>query len=219
MSRPSRLISHVSLLASLVFFGAGCSATQKLQTIKLPTKDSVIAQIQGIPEHWSQVGVMMGTSTVRVAFPGFISPIEGSNSNQVIQVDMGTAVLDPGDRAVPTRSLRVFTLRAEDKRIKDCAFSETGWQSGKIQNVQKNLSYGTFPSKFCRTSEADAAMGNRYAIHSFATRVGDQYLVMEFLVHSVACENYEKPAEQCVAYDEKRDTALFAEVLGQLKVE
>lgn len=216
-SRPSPLVSRIFLLASLILLGAGCSTTQRLQTIKAPEK--IVTRIQGVPEHWSQVSVAMGTSTVKIAYPGFLNPIEGSNANQVVQADMGTAVLEPRDLAVPTRSLRVYVLRAGDKRIKDCAFSETGWSSGKTQKINKGLTFGVFPKSFCQTSESDAALGNRYNFHSFATQIGGQTLVLEFVVHSVACENYEKPSEQCVAYDEKRDTALFAEILGQLTLE
>lgn len=219
MNTPSRL-ACISCLSALVLLGAGCTQKQiRLQTIKSPDANKAIPQVQGIPEHWSQIGVMVGTSTVRVAFPGVLNQMEGSATNQVIDVDMGTAVLDPKDLAVPTRSLRVYVLREDDKRIKNCAYSEQGWNAGKTPEVEKNLTFGTLPSKFCRTSESDAAMGNRYAIHSFATKIGNQYLVMQFTVHSVVCENYEKPTEQCVTYDEKRDTAIFAEILSELKVE
>lgn len=210
--------SLIAVFVLLLAFGAGCTpSTQKLERKALPEK--VISRIEGIPEHWSQIGVAMGTSTVRIAFPGVVTPIEGSNQTQVVQADMGTAVLDPRDLAVPTRSLKVHLLRPDDKRLKDCAFSETGWGNGKTEVVQKNLTFGSFPHSFCQTGETDAAMGNRYYMHSFATKIGDRVLVLEFLVHSVVCENFEKPNEQCIAYDEKRDTALFAEVLSRLTVE
>jgi hypothetical protein len=221
MSRFPHIASRFSLLAAFLLLGAGCSASipQQLQTVKLPTAGSVIARIQGIPEHWSQIGVTLGTSTVRIAFPGTLSTVEGSQTDQVLQADMGTAVLDPKDLTVPTRSLRVFVVPKDDKRMKNCAFSEVGWNNGPDQETQKNLKFGEVPLTFCRHSQSDAALGNRYAMHSFAAPIGNQVLVLEFVVHSVVCENFEKPTEQCVPYDEKRDTAIFPEILSQVRVE
>ena len=218
-----RLASRFFILAAVVLLGAGCSKSSTTVPLKgfnpSGNDQAASSQIQGVPEHWSQIAVVMGTSTVRIAFPGTVNTMDGAATDQVVQTDMGTAVLDPKDLAVPTRSLRVFLLRPEDKRLKDCAFSENGWSGGASQNVQKKLKFGSFPYTFCQHSESNAAVGNRYAINSFSTQVNGQVLVLEFMVHSVACENYPKPKEQCVEYDEKRDTAIFPEILSQLKVD
>lgn len=156
-----------------------------------------------------------GTSTIHIAFPGTVNPIEGSMTGQVIDADLGSAVADAGDKSVPKRSLRVYRVRKEDGRMQNCGFSSSGERS----KVEKNLSFGSVPFKFCGTTGNEAALGNRYHLNAFAAKIGDEYLVLELVVHSVACENYEKPEEQCVAYDEKRDTAIFAEILSKLTME
>lgn len=189
--------------------------TIKLETVKDPNQKVVPPRIAGLPDGWSQIGMAFGTSTIRIAFPGTVNPIEGSMTGQTIDANLGSAVTDAGDKSVPTRSLRVYRVRKEDGRIKNCGFSSAGERS----NIEKNLSFGSVPYKFCGTTGSEAAMGNRYHLNAFAAKIGDEYLVLELMVHSVACENFEKPEEQCLAYDEKRDTAIFAEILSRLTVE
>lgn len=213
----------IFLCSVAILFGAGCSvadipkAVQDIQSMKPPSPESIISKIKGMPEGWSRIGVAVGTSTVNIVFPGSTEPIEGSATGQIIQANLGTAVVDAGEKSVPTTSFRVYVVRPEDSRIKNCAFSSFGWPESSIALIKRNMEFPPSPFKYCGFEMEEGAVGNRYHIYTYATQIGDRILALEFVVHSLVCENFEKPAEQCVAFDEARDTARFREILSQIQ--
>src|SRR5512133_3168553 len=207
-----------------VLFGGGCSMpsvqdlSKNIPKIEIPTPEGVISKITGIPNGWSQVNISIGTSTARIAFPGTAEGLEGSSTGQIIQANLGTAVVDAGEKRVPTTSFRVYVVDSDDSRVKDCAFSSFGWSEQSI-SVKRDLEFPSSSRKFCGYESEEAAMGNRYHSYTYATQIEDKTLALEFVVHSLACENFEKPEEQCVAFEETRDTSTFVDIISQLKVE
>ncbi len=211
------------LLVLAVLIGAGC-AKQAPKPPVSPTggapTSSASDGVDRVPEAWNTANVSVGDAVVRMSFPGSFVMTNTNSAGQVMNVDMGTAVENPGERSVPGRSLRLFVIDPEDTRMRDCAFSESEWTAGRAPDIRTNLSFG-YASElvFCESRENEGAAGNRYAVYTYATPVGGQVLVFEFTVHSVVCENFEDPEKQCVSFDEARDTAIFAGILSRIVVE
>lgn len=212
----------ICVLGTGLLLGAGCSlpsintVQSNIAKIEIPTPQEVISSMTGVPEGWSQVSVSVGTSTIRIPFPGTVEPMEGSASGQMLQADLGTAVLDPGEKRVPTTSFRVYLIRPDDKRIKDGAYSSFGFD-GDSEQIRCDMEFVGSPFRYCGYHSEEAALGNRYNTYSYATRIDDRILALEFVVHSLVCENFENPEAQCVGFDEARDTAGFQEILSKVK--
>jgi len=202
--------------------GAGCA-----KPITKPTTPSSGAgststsgeETGRVPASWNDVNISIGEAIVHMSFPGSFVMTNTNSDGQVMNVDMGTAVENPGERSVPGRSMRMFAVDAQDQRMRDCLFSENEWTAGRAPEMKTNLTFGTSKLSFCESSEQEGAAGNRYSVYTYTTPIGGQILVLEFTVHSVVCENFERPEEQCVSFDEARDTAIFADILSRITVE
>lgn len=203
--------------------GAGCTkpiAKPVVPSSGTESPSSSNSGIQRVPASWNNVNISVGESLTRVSFPGSFVITNTNSDGQVMNVDMGTAVENPGERSVPGRSLRVFVVDPEDARMRDCAFSENEWTAGRAPEMKTGLTFGTTSKlSFCESKDQEGAAGNRYAVYTYSTPVDGQILVLEFTVHSVVCENFERPEEQCVSFDEARDTAIFADILSRITVE
>lgn len=211
------------LLFLVVLIGAGCTKQTSRPSVPvtegIPTP-SASDGVDRVPEAWNTANVSVGESLVRLSFPGSFVMTNTNSAGQVMNVDMGTAVENPGERSVPGRSLRVFVIEPEDERMRDCVFSESEWTAGRAPDIRTNLSFGDASKLvFCESRENEGAAGNRYAVYTYAAPVGGRVLVFAFTVHSVVCENFEDPEAQCVSFDEARDTAIIKEILSRLAVE
>jgi len=144
---------------------------------------------------------------------GTIAGTEGISGPALGVIDLGSAVQDPGAKYAPTRMLEVYLVDADDPRMDGCFFSGDGWKNGV--SPKKG---GSPISKImlCVTTTEDAAVGNRYNVRAYATPVDGRYIVFQFIVHSLVCENYPNPEEQCIPYDETRDMGDFEKIAGSI---
>lgn len=208
------------LIVLVLLLGAGCAQNPVTPSSRVESTSTSGEVVSRVPDFWNDVNVSVGEVTVRFSFPGSFTTVDMIGSGQVLNADLGTAVENPGERSVPGRSLRMFVIDGTDERIKNCAFSELGWDAGQSPSIQKDLTFGTDSGlTFCGSRQNEGAAGNRYATYAYSAPVSGRVLVFEFTVHSVVCENFERPEEECVAFDEARDTVIFAEILSKISME
>ncbi|MBP7005549.1 hypothetical protein KBB27_00280 [Patescibacteria group bacterium] len=131
---------------------------------------------------------------------------EAKKDGLVTQIELPTAVENPGTRDVPKTILRVYR-RALMTR---CDASATG-RAGVTEVHSIGNAYGVM---FCAWSSSEGAAGNLYNTHEYRVNMGNGSYVFTFVTHSVQCANYPDPAAQCVAYSEERDTEIFNKILG-----
>jgi hypothetical protein len=157
-----------------------------------------------------------GTPAFQFSASGTISDFEGAMGPLLATLDLGTAVENPGTKFAPGRTLEIYVVSKDDEGMNGCYFSGQGWQNG----ISPGKSVTTINNQtFCVTTSTDAGAGNRYNVKTYALPVGDRVVVFEFIVHSVACENYSNPAAQCFAYDEARDMSGFEGIMQTLAVQ
>ena len=215
----NQLISALSV--TIVLLGAGCVSGTPVPVTQEPTpvnqeQATVPTTTVETAAATSSVFNYAGTPAFSFAYTGEATTSGSLNENAFVHIDMGTVVKNPGDRSVPTRSLEAFVISATDTQMNGCYFSDSTWPKGYEPASKEQKLIGT--NQFCITSETDAAAGNRYFKQSYALQAGDRVIVMQFVVHSVVCENYPNPTEQCVAFDEARDTQGFEEIVKTVKV-
>ena len=217
-----RLQSIFVLGAALVFMGAGCGRPTPA-VVGNPTPPSTpvgyiptpqVTSTSVLPQGWSEQS--FGEIWV-LAHPGKVQPTNEEppvkTRARVLTLDLGTAVSDPGERSVPRRSMTIDQLLPGDVyRTVGCVSTST--ELGvDISAVSTTTRQGI---GICLRTQVEAAAGNRYHTLS-ATVIGIQSAyVLDYVVHSVECGNFEHPDEQCVAYDEARDQALFWQILNAL---
>ncbi len=147
---------------------------------------------------------------------GTIIGTDGSAGNALGVIDLGTAVVNPGTKFAPGRTLEIYLVAKDDPRMSGCYFSGTGWENG----ISPNKSNATINNQtFCVTTTTDAGAGNRYNVKAYALTVGDETVVFQFVVHSVVCENYPNPAAQCFDYNEARDMSGFEGIVKMLTLQ
>jgi hypothetical protein len=157
--------------------------------------------LRGIAFRYPPSGVWMDDQTMDV--------------ESVAAFDLGTQATSTTAISVPTTALYVRVLSQDDVRLKGCFFSEAGWSEERIGVTTATRSLGG--REVCIASEQDAAAGNRYASYAYATRRGSEVIILNFVVHSVNCENYSNPSVDCVAFDEERDTRGFDDIVSTLR--
>jgi hypothetical protein len=210
--------------AAVILLAAGCAGTNSNQNQNQENPASTDnggssgtpTSTSSVPSGWNSLMVGAVTSTASIAFPGVADASFGIE-NLFVEAALGTAIQDPGTKSVPDRTMRVFILQRNDTRLNGCAFSELGWDSGRAPSSTTGLRFGSSPYVFCENREGDAAAGNRYNMKTYTTPFGANILAVEFVVHSVVCENFPNPAEQCVAFDEARDTAIDGQILATIR--
>jgi len=196
------------LVSVLAAFGAGCVRTTKSMdsTPSVPPISAVV-----VPGGWE---VYSNTSpNFSFAYPkDALAAKSDSFPDDLILVDFGLSVTNTRAISVPDRQLHVRVVAASSPNVKDCFYSESGWPSGYASMRQEKVTFNG--AAFCLSVERDAGAGNYYDTYNYLTKTGDQYVLMNFVVHSVNCLNYDNPAEKCVDFDESRDTAIFADVMN-----
>lgn len=208
--------------ALLVFMGAGCVKTAAPVSISstptstpagyIPTPGATTTQ--AVPEGWK---VQAFGDSWSLAHPGVVQTAHDEppvkTRARVVMIDLGTAVADAGEKTVPRRIITIDRLLPGDDYLTiGCVATSTsvGMASSAVSS---RTAQGV---GVCIRTENEAAAGNRYHTLS-ATVIGVQSAyVIDYVVHSVECANYDRPAEQCVPYDEARDQALFWRMLDTL---
>ncbi len=155
---------------------------------------------------------------VRLYHPGTSTPpTPGSDEatrGLVATTDLGTAVEDPGTRSVPRRTMQIWRLSRNDAALEPCTDAQVGQQGirsvRRVQNRDRQ--------SFCLRSSSDAGAGNRYDTQTYTLQTANGGYSFAFTTHSVECQNFPRPEQQCLPFDEARDTALFGEIMGTLRV-
>lgn len=208
--------------ALIVFLGAGCAnTTTPVATSTTPTSTAagyiptpIVTSTQMIPQGWK---VQAFGDIWSVAYPGVVQPTNDEppvkTRTRFTTIDLGTAVAEVEEKSVPRRVMTIDQLLPGDVyRTVGCVptSTELGLDISAISTTTKQ------GIGICLRTQSEAAAGNRYHTIS-ATVIGIQFAyALDYVVHSVECSNFERPTEQCVPYDEARDTALFWRILDTL---
>lgn len=207
-------------IIALLLMGAGCpslpwmSQTQTPPAHIPPSDAPTTPSIPKAPEGWQTYeNVVHGFV---FSYPGDVAwGVGGYNlSDTVASFDLGTQVSSTSAESVPTTELAIRTIPATDSRIRDCFFSESRWPDEANGIKTSHVTIGG--RDVCLAVEQDAGAGNYYSSYAYGVKHDDEVIVLNFVVHSVNCLNYENPATQCVAFDEARDTKGFEEIVGTL---
>lgn len=128
----------------------------------------------------------------------------------VVEINLGeTATPSTNEQTVPKAMLRVLAIPSNDSRIKNCFFSDQGWQQRQPTGTKTTID----GHEFCISKESDAGAGNFYNSTIYTVKHGQGYLVFLFVVHSLNCMNFPDPATQCLPFNEARDTAQFKGII------
>lgn len=207
----------VVIFAVLILAGFGCTKSET--RVGQPASNVPANAEETLVNSWNRIRLAEGEYIIALSFPGALAS-RSMSDGQILEADIGTSVENPGERAVPRGSLKLFLIDSADARMTDCAFSENERTAGRAPDIRAGLSFTDSSNlTFCESKEEEGAAGNRYAIYTYATPVGEKILALEFIVHSLACENFENPEAQCVAFDEARDTAVFGDILSSVEIE
>lgn len=202
-----------SALVLTVLLGAGCMPTAEISSsvpsVPIePATATTTMETPSVPDFakdWlSYTSRQFGFS---FAYPKAVSGRE----LQTKQIDLGTAVENPGKKDVPTSWMELKLLRSDDTSLQNHYFALNGWPEGEQTDVHEEMVNGL---TWYVHEEDDAGAGNYYHTVSYVTLIGYTHVVLVFTTHSVACENYGDDWEaQCVKFDEARDTALFHQII------
>lgn len=228
-------IIGVPFVALLLLLGAGCqnqnapSPTLSVQTsvgtietpsstIPVTSSTSPIAVSSTLPvviqTDWQTANLFSGWTLKHPNKADALDPTsdEVTKEQLLLRVDLGTAVKDPGGKSVPTRKLEVYRLKFGDLRLDGCDSALVGKQGiRQVMPVATALN-----AILCLQKSSDAGAGNLYDTYDYIFATNTGAYVFSFTTHSVQCQNFERPDEQCVMYDEKRDAELFPIIMGTL---
>lgn len=223
-------------LAALIFLGAGCQKTSvqpgsavtaptPITTIvtpssTMPTVSSTTAYITSstlptvIQTDWQTDTLLSSWAIQHPSKADVLDPNSDDVKKEglILRVNLGTAVENIGTRTVPVRKLEVRRVKRGDLRLEGCDPEVIGKQ-GITEVTTVATSLGTV---LCLQKSTDAGAGNLFHTSDYLFFTSDGPYVFSFTTRSVQCVNFERPAEQCVAYDEARDTAIFPQIMGTL---
>lgn len=204
----------LSLFVMAVLLGAGCAPTPVPEVpapVPAPSESVEVSEPEFAKDWLTYASRQFGFT---FKYPKMKSPTDRSLAAK--QIDLGTAVENPGAKSVPTRWMQVLLLRSDDPNLKEHYYSANGWTEGEALTDAKTETIGGLTWYILK--ESDAGAGNRYATHSYVTTIGYTHVVLLFQVHSVACQNYgEDWQEKCVEFNEARDTEVFRKIVETYK--
>ncbi len=155
---------------------------------------------------------------VRLYHPGTSTPAtpgsDEATRGLIVTVDLGTAVENPGTRSVPRRTMQIWRLSRNDAALEPCTDAQVGKQGIRAVRMVQNRAR----QSFCLRSAADAGAGNRFDTQTYTLQTANGGFSFVFTTRSVECQNFPRPEEQCLPFEEARDTALFGEIMGTLLV-
>lgn len=203
------------ILLLTLLLGAGCRhfspspASTPTSTSEVPVVSPVSGPngwkiyenvLEGFAFHYPPDAIWMDGGTV--------------DTDSIATIDLGTRVASTSAISVPTTMLYVRILSATDPRMQNGYLSEAGWSDDaeRVATSEKRIGNHTV----YLASEQDAAAGSRYASYAYAIPHDDEFVILNFIVHSVNCQNYDDPT-QCVSFDEERDTSGFEEIIETLQ--
>ncbi|MEO5927883.1 MAG: DUF3298 domain-containing protein [Patescibacteria group bacterium] len=206
-------------IIAMLLLGAGCPVAlpwvhPETQTAVTPSDAAQSPSIPKAPNGWrTYENVVRG---FLFSYPEQATWNMGGYNleDTVASFDLGSQVTSMTAQSVPTTELAVRVIPTTDLRIKDCFFSESRWPEEATGIQTTHVSLGG--RDVCLTVESDAGAGNYYSSYAYSVINGNEVIILDFVVHSVNCLNYEDPESQCVAFDETRDTKEFEGIVGTL---
>jgi hypothetical protein len=187
------------------------TSTAPIATSTKPVVKPAVPLPVGVHADWKTDPLFSGWTVQHPNTADKLDPAsEEAKNGLILRVALGTAVQNPGKKSVPDRTMEVWKLKSGDVRLTECDSSLVGKQNiREVQPVTTNKN-----TVFCLQKSTSAGAGNLYNTQDYIFLTSDGPYVFNFTTHSVQCANFERPAEQCVAFDEKRDAALFSEIMG-----
>ncbi len=198
-----RILASIGLLSLL---GAGCMGAP----VAPPVPVKPVPPVTTAPEVPEFAKNWLIYRSGQFGF-SFRYPKASGQALQPKQIDLGTAVENPGKMDVPKSFMEVKLLASDDASLKNHYYALNGWGDGAPTDVRTETINGL---TWYIHSEGDAGAGNYYNTISYVTLIGNTHVVLAFTNHSVACENYGDDWQtKCVKYDDARDTALFHKIV------
>lgn len=215
MLRPPAIL----LLALVLCVGAGCVRKDTLTETPSPVGYIPLSMMptstDSGPVGWERVSFGGAWSLLH---PGrkMADTAAPSVERRVreVAIDLGTAVDGAGEKSVPRRTLTI------DRLLPGNDFLSLGCVATTTQMGAPSSVYTTTTAQgvgACVRTFSEGAAGSRYHTLSATLITIDAAYVVDYLIRSTECTLYERPEEQCVAFDEARDTALFWTILATLR--
>jgi hypothetical protein len=222
---------------TLAAFGAGCnwrgffhltptststvSSTSTAQQIVPPSQATNPSSMHASADGWQTFTSASPAFSFR--YPAFVQTSTVADrdlgpfgiDHQVFQLNLGTLASSATAVSVPMRGLFVAVVSSTDPTMQGCYYSPTKWPTGFTPLARQKVTIGG--TQFCLTKESEGATGHYVNSFNYAAPIGNgkSFVVFRFAVLSDNCGFY-TDVSQCVAYDEARDTADFASIVGSL---
>jgi hypothetical protein len=212
----------LAVFSLLLAMGAGCAQPDvPAPTTALPLPVQYIAHpeaatsTEAVPNGWQPISFGGAWSLFH---PGTTVPEAAVASvdrrAREFTLDLGTAVEGAGEKSVPRRTLVVDRLLpGNDFLSLGCVATTTAMGTpSMVSSTTTVQGVGVCVRRF-----AEGAAGSRYHTLSATLLTINAAYAVDYTVRSSECALYERPEEQCVAFDEARDTALFWAILATLR--
>lgn len=218
MSRVFALV----VFGLLLTVGAGCvqpEAQAPTTALPLPAKyipqPEVTTSTESLPGGWQRISFGGVWSLFHPGAGVPESAVAGVDKRaREFTLDLGTAVEGAGEKSVPRRTLVVDRLLpGNDFLSLGCVATTTVMGTpSMVSSTTTAQGVGVCVRRF-----AEGAAGSRYHTLSATLLTINAAYAVDYTVRSSECTLYERPEEQCVAFDEARDTALFWTILATLR--
>lgn len=212
----------LAVFGLLLAMGAGCAkpdAPAPATALPLPVQyvahPEAATSTESVPNGWQRISFGGAWSLFH---PGTTVPEAAVASvdrrAREFTLDLGTAVEGAGEKSVPRRTLVVDRLLpGNDFLSLGCVATTTVMGTpSMVSSTTTAQGVGVCVRRF-----AEGAAGSRYHTLSATLLTINAAYAVDYTVRSSECALYERPEEQCVAFDEARDTALFWSILATLR--
>ncbi|MDD2786338.1 MAG: DUF3298 and DUF4163 domain-containing protein [Patescibacteria group bacterium] len=210
-----------AIAISLALFGAGCFSSSPTSLIPRPTSTeqnaTTVDQNQSAPGTGSWLQYRNYNYGFDFKYPA--NAVETFRSDAatgtVLFLDLGPTVASSTALSVPNDALdvKIITNDGTDLQVgaelKDGCYDE---RDGSAQATPGVIYNG---QQVCVVEGAGAAAGNRYNQYWYTIPLGKKSLVFAFTIHSVNCQNFDKPGA-CLAFDESRDSLVSKMIMSTL---
>jgi len=138
--------------------------------------------------------------------------------DMIVSLDLGPTIKVSTQDNVPKNLLTVDFISQKDDRIKDGCYYDYGWQSDKVPENLRTIHFVLGDMPFCLTKFYEAAYDQNNVIHSYSVSIDGGFVIFDFETFLSFCGTDEDPEDNCVIYNEKRDTADFLTILSSLHI-
>ncbi|MFA6503757.1 MAG: DUF3298 and DUF4163 domain-containing protein [Patescibacteria group bacterium] len=212
-----------AIAISLALFGAGCFSNRPTSLVPRPTSTeqnatTTVDQNQSAPGTGSWLQYRNYNYGFDFKYPANAVETYRSDSatGTVFTLDLGPTVASSTALSVPEDTLDVKIISDEmsaDLKSRINIENNCYNEDGESARVTPGVIYNG--QQVCVVESAGAAAGNRYNQYWYTIPLGKKNLVFAFTIHSVNCQNFDKPGA-CLAFDESRDSLVSKMIMSTL---